>query len=188
MRPRRLERSVALRPWLATSSAIPSRLAATSLPLTPARSAPFNENSRRSTFDAAAECDWTADSGTYYYTTETYRDSNGKTRTRQVRHTRWRPAAGSVSHFFDDQPVPGTRGIDRKLLHRIQPFPTTDLVPYDTAFLSGFVVEHYQVVLIDAAKSAREAMDRQLYGMCAAAVPGDTHRNLQIHPLTGFDQ
>ena len=45
------------------------------------------------TFDAAAECDWTADSGTYYYTTETYRDSEGKRRTRQVRHTRWRPAA-----------------------------------------------------------------------------------------------
>ena len=28
---------------------------------------------------------------------------------------------------------------------------TTELVPYQTAFLSGFVVEHYQVVLFDAA-------------------------------------
>ena len=57
------------------------------------------------TFDAHAVCPWRADAGHYYYTTQTYRDRQGRTRTRQVRHTRWVPAAGEVRHFFDDEPV-----------------------------------------------------------------------------------
>jgi hypothetical protein len=65
----------------------------------------------------------------------------------------------------------------------VEPFPTTnELVPYDTAFLSGFVVEHYQVVLIDAAKQSQAQMHGKLVGLCAAQVPGDTQRNLQIAP------
>ena len=68
------------------------------------------------------------------------------------------------------------------MLRRIEPFPTSDLVPYDTAYLSGFVVEHYQVVLIDAARTARQSMDHRLERLCASEVPGDTYRNLQIQP------
>jgi hypothetical protein len=134
------------------------------------------------TFDARTRCPWTAESGTYYYTTQTYRDSKGRTRTRQVRHIRWRPAAGLVERFFDDEPIPASRGIDPGLLRGIEPFPAGELVPYDTGFLSGFVVEHYQVVLVDAARRSRESMTEQLRGMCAAQVPGDTYRNLQIQP------
>jgi hypothetical protein len=134
------------------------------------------------TFDAQVHCPWTAEAGHYYYTTETYRDSNGRTQTRRVRHVRWVPAAGVVDHFFDDEPVPGSQGIETDLLRRIEPFPTAELVPYDTAYLSGFVVEHYQVVLVDAARQARESMDGHLRSMCAARIPGDTYRNLQIYP------
>jgi hypothetical protein len=68
------------------------------------------------------------------------------------------------------------------LLHKIEPFPTNDLLPYDTAYLSGFVVEHYQVVLVDAAQSARERMDGMLRTLCSREVPGDTQRNLRIAP------
>ena len=134
------------------------------------------------TFDSQVECPWTADSGTYYYTTETYRDSKGNQRTRQKRHVRWRPASGEIQHFFDDQAVPGSRGLPIELLRKLEPFPSSDLGPYDTAYLSGFVVEHYQVVLIDAAQIARTSMDKQLKRLCAAEVPGDTHRNLRIEP------
>ncbi|MEZ5331723.1 MAG: hypothetical protein R2991_06650 [Thermoanaerobaculia bacterium] len=52
--------------------------------------------------------------------------------------------------------------MDLALLRAVEPFPTTDLVPYDTAYLSGFVVEHYRVVLIDAARRSREQMERRL--------------------------
>jgi hypothetical protein len=135
------------------------------------------------TFDAQAVCPWEAEAGHYYYTTETYRDSKGNQQTRQVRHVRWEPASGEVQHFFDDEPVPGTRGVSHGLLKQIEPFPTrTDLVPYDTAYLSGFVVEHYQIVLLDAAERSRQSMTEQLREMCAARIPGDTSRNLVIHP------
>lgn len=133
------------------------------------------------TFDAQAHCPWEAEAGHYYYTTETYREQ-GKTRIRQVRHVRWVPASGVVDHFFDDEPVPGTNGVSHALLRQIEPFRTSELVPYDTAFLSGFVVEHYQVVLFDAAQQSEEAMKEQLRSMCIAQIQGDTHRNLEIHP------
>lgn len=134
------------------------------------------------TFDARVRCRWTAEAGYYYYTTETFRDSQGRTRSRQVRHVRWEPASGQLEHFFDDEPVPGTQGVDVGLLKEVEPFPTQDLVPYDTAYLSGFVVEHYQVVLVEAAHRARESMLAQLRQMCAAQVPGDTQRHLRIYP------
>lgn len=135
------------------------------------------------TFDAHVICPWEADAGHYYYTTETYRDNQGRAQSRQVRHVRWEPAAGEVRHFFDDEPVPGTRGVSHALLAQVEPFPTAELVPYDTAFLSGFVVEQYQLVLLDASQQSEAAMTKQLYEMCAAQVPGDTYRNLNIHPV-----
>jgi hypothetical protein len=134
------------------------------------------------TFDAHAVCPWTAEAGHYYYTTETYRDNQGRPQTRQVRHVRWEPAAGEVRHFFDDEPIPGTHGVSQTLLEQVEPFPTPELVPYDKAYVSGFVVEHYQIVLVDAAQSAVDSMKRRLREMAASQVPGDTHRNLQIHP------
>jgi hypothetical protein len=134
------------------------------------------------TFDAQVHCLWWADAGYYYYTTETFRNNQGQTETRQVRHVRWEPASGAIDHFFDDDLVPGTRGVDAALLRAVEPFPTTELVPYDTAFLSGFVVEHYQVVLIDAAKRSQEQMHQKLMALCSSEVPGDTQRNLRIEP------
>ena len=134
------------------------------------------------TFDAKVVCPWEADAGHYYYTTETYRDNKGQMQTRQVRHVRWEPASGVVNHFFDDEPIPGTRGVNQSLLKQVEPFPTNELTPYDTSYLSGFVVEHYQVVLLEAAQASEAAMHQKLEAMCASEVPGDTYRNLVIHP------
>jgi Zn finger protein HypA/HybF involved in hydrogenase expression len=134
------------------------------------------------TFDAQVVCPWDAEAGHYYYTTETYQEG-GRTRTRQVRHVRWVPASGEIQHFFDDEPIPGTRGVSHTLLKQVEPFPTQELRPYDRAYLSGFVVEQYQIVLFDAAQSSQEAMAIKLQAMAAAQIPGDTYRNLQIHPV-----
>ncbi len=133
------------------------------------------------TFDAHAECPWEAEAGHYYYETETF-FQNGRRQTRQVRKTRWVPASGHVQHFFDDEPVPGTHGVSHELLKQVEPFPTRDVKPYDKAFVAGFVVEHYQIVLFDAARRSQESMTEQLTSMCASQVPGDTYRNLRIHP------
>ena len=132
------------------------------------------------TFDAQAHADWTAEAGYHYYETENYEDSNGKTQTRQVQQTRWQYASGVLDHFFDDALVAASRGVPSDLLEKVEPFPTTDLVPYNTAFLSGWVVEQYQIDLIAAAERSRDLMQRQLEAMCSREVPGDTQRNLQV--------
>ena len=132
------------------------------------------------TFDAQVHADWTAESGYYYYVTETYQDSDGQTKTRQVQRIRWEPSAGALDHFFDDELVPASRGVQAAMLRRIEPFPTKELCPYQAGYLSGWVVERYQIDLVAAAKTAREEMDQATERLCAAQVPGDTHRNLQV--------
>ena len=132
------------------------------------------------TFDAQACAEWTAESGYYYYETETYTDSEGRTQTRRVQRTRWEPSAGSLHHFFDDELVSASRGVDAELLRKIEPFPTRELVPYDPGYLAGWIIEQYQIDLIAAAQNARNQMDRELEKMCDAEVPGDTHRSLDV--------
>ena len=133
------------------------------------------------TFDANVVCPWEAEAGYYYYVSVPH-TQNGRTVMRQERRVRWEPASGQIEHFFDDEPVPGTHGIDLDLLRQVEPFPTQELVPYDIAFLAGHVVEHYQVVLFDAAGASQNQMHAKLEQLCAAQIPGDTYRNLQIHP------
>jgi hypothetical protein len=132
------------------------------------------------TFDAQVAAQWTAEAGYYYYTTETYRDSKGNNQTRQVQHVRWEYASGALEHFFDDELVPASRGVPAELLRRVEPFPTKELAPYDAGYVSGWVVEQYQIDLVAAAQRSREAMDAGLRQLCTAQIPGDTHRNLEV--------
>lgn len=133
------------------------------------------------TFDAQVHAAWTALSGYYYYETESYTDAKGQRQTRQVRRTRWVPSAGELDHFFDDELVSASRGVDAGLLEGVEPFPTqTNLKPYNAGFLSGWVVERYQIDLLAAAQAARTRMDRELQQLCSREVPGDTQSNLQV--------
>jgi len=132
------------------------------------------------TFDARAHADWTAESGYHYYETETYRDANGNTQTRQVQRTRWEPSSGHLEHFFDDELVCASRAIHGNLLRQIEPFPTKKLLPYEPSYVAGWVVEQYQLDLIGAAQQSRQRMEQQVYSMCGSRVPGDTYRNLRV--------
>ena len=132
------------------------------------------------TFDAQVHADWEAESGYYYYETEYYTDANGKQQSRQVRKIRWQRSSGSVDHFFDDELVAASTGVQADLLRKVEPFPTKELIAYNAGYLSGWVVERYQIDLVAAAKHAREVMDGKMYSLCASEVPGDTHRNLDV--------
>ena len=133
------------------------------------------------TFDAKAHSDWTAESGYYYYEDESYRDTNGNLQTRKVQRTRWEPSAGNVDNFFDDELVCGSVGVNRELLRKIEPFPTTkELVPYDAGYIRGWIVERYQLDLGLAAQRSEALMDSEMQALCARQVPGDTHRNLSV--------
>jgi ribosomal protein S27E len=123
------------------------------------------------TFDAKADARWTAESGTSYYVRE-----GGK----NVRKVQWRPAAGELSHAFDDDLVCASVGVDASRLRKIEPFPTGSLVPFDPGYLSGWTVERYQIDLVTAAQRSRQQMMAALREMCARQVPGDTYRNLSV--------
>jgi ribosomal protein L37AE/L43A len=136
------------------------------------------------TFDSNAECPWSADSGRYYYVdVDAGTDSEGRRITQREQRVEWTPVSGHVSTWFDDILVSGSKGLDIELLKKIEPFPTKDLVSYDTRYVSGWQVEHYQVPLLQAAQAGFGAMEAMLREMCGKEVPGDTFRNLQISPV-----
>jgi hypothetical protein len=127
------------------------------------------------TFDAHVECPWEAEAGYHYYTT----DDKGN----REQHTRWEYASGHVSHFHDDLLVPASKGVHASLLAELEPFPTTTaLLPYDPGYLTGWVVEQYQIDLIEAAQNSRDRMTEIVRQECSNQVPGDTQRGLRIAP------
>lgn len=132
------------------------------------------------TFDAQVNADWEAEAGYHYYETEEYTDNNGNRQTRRIQRTRWEYARGHLDHFFDDELVPASHGIQPNHLRAVEPFPTNDLVPYDSKYLSGWVVERYQIDLVSAAQHSREQMERKVQALCGQQVPGDTYRNLRV--------
>ena len=123
------------------------------------------------TFDATVHASWTAEAGHYYY-----ENDNGK----RVQRVRWSPASGELDHVFDDELVPASTGVSATLLKKIEPFPTSTLIPYDPGYLAGWTVERYQIDLVGAAARSRAAMDAQVRQLCADDVPGDTQRNLEV--------
>ena len=133
------------------------------------------------TFDAQANAAWEAEAGYHYYETEETTDSQGNRQTRQIQRTRWEHASGRIDHFFDDELVPASLGVQANHLRAVEPFPTAELAPYDPAFLSGWVVERYQIDLVAAAQHSREQMEQKVQSMCRSAVPGDTQRNLRVN-------
>jgi Zn finger protein HypA/HybF involved in hydrogenase expression len=123
------------------------------------------------TFDAKAHAAWSAESGRYYVV----RQGN-----RNVRHVKWTPASGELSHVFDDQLVPASRGAGARWLRGVEPFPTSELIPYQPGYLAGWTVERYQIDLVEAASRSRQQMEATLRELSAAQVPGDTYRNLMV--------
>ena len=101
------------------------------------------------------------------------------------RRVRWTPASGSLSHVFDDELVCASRGVEPARLRAIEPFPTEALAPYDPGYVAGWVVERYQIDLVEAAALSRQRMDARLRELCARQVPGDTQRNLAVRAAYG---
>lgn len=135
------------------------------------------------TFDCNARSDWTADAGYYYYETEEYTDyEDGKPvrKSREVQKVRWEPAWGSHSAFYDDELVCASKGLSLELMNRIYPFNLSALTPYQPEFLSGWLAEEYDIDPTSGWELGKASINDQERSACAAEVPGDTHRNLNV--------
>jgi len=120
------------------------------------------------TFDAEVHCPWTAEAGYYHDRVETYRDARGVSQRRTVRQIEWRPRRGWSITASTTSRCGVARGRSRTPARR-RALPHGEVVPYDKALVQGFVVEHYQVVLVEAAQRARKQMEDTLSG---SAPPG----------------
>ena len=139
------------------------------------------------TYDTNTTSHYTGERGEHYYVTETYTDtdSQGKqvTRTRQVRHTRWYPASGTVARWFDDVLIPATTSLSVNRLEALNPWDLAELRPYDPAFLSGFRAQRYQVPLAQGFERVKLFTANVIQGDVRAHIGGDEQRihNVSTH-------
>ena len=128
------------------------------------------------TYDARTSTSYRGQRGEYYYETETYTDSEGKTQTRQVRKTRWYPASGWVSCAFDDLLICASRSLPDKLIRDLEPWDLAALTPYDPRYLSGFMAERAAVGLEEGFDSAKRMMIPTIESAFRRDIGGDTQR------------
>jgi len=131
------------------------------------------------TYDTNTHTDYTGQRGEYYYVTETYTTvENGKTvtRTRQVRKTRWYPAAGHVYNSFDDILVVASESLPRKYMKKLEPWDLEELAGYDDAFLSGFRSESYSINLEQGFEIACQYMEPTIEATIRRDIGGDEQR------------
>lgn len=128
------------------------------------------------TFDAQLSATYTGQRGEYYYTTETYRDSNGRTQTRQKRNTRWYPASGRISGFVDDTLIEASKQRAGRVPAKIARWNLKKLQPFSSGFLSGFVTEKYTIPLKEGHLKSKEEAHQIAQRWCYRDIGGDTQR------------
>lgn len=115
------------------------------------------------TFDAESLAHWRAQVG--HQVSDSYYDSSSKswkTRTKTV----WRWESGQVRRIFDDVLIPGTNSLSLVLLEHLQDFDTSQFVPYEPAYLAGFLAQAYDIQLDHAWTVARDMMREETRLKC----------------------
>jgi hypothetical protein len=138
------------------------------------------------TYDAGTYSTYTAEAGTYYYTTRTRTvTENGRTRTvtEQVRHIRWRWVSGTYAKAYDDLLINAASHMDARLVRRIEPFDLRELISYRPEYLAGFGAERYSIGLQHGWNNAKEIIRQDLRGDITHQIIADTIRNLSIQTM-----
>ncbi|MEU0080883.1 hypothetical protein [Micromonospora tulbaghiae] len=131
------------------------------------------------TFDARTVSDYRGQRGEHYYVTETYTvtvDGKQETRTRQVRHTRWHPAAGTVRRDFDDVLVPATTQLPTGQLDKLAPWPLAEVTAYHGDYLAGYQALRYDTEPEAGLTEAKARMAPVIERDCRSDIGGDEQR------------
>jgi len=128
------------------------------------------------TYDAQTNTHYRGQRGDYYYVTETYTDSQGKTQTRQVRKTRWSPRSGQVFVAFDDILICASKSLPIKLIEGLEPWDLGQLAPFDPGYLSGFMAERAVIGLEEGFDAAKHKMVPQIQSAIRSDIGGDTQQ------------
>lgn len=131
------------------------------------------------TYDTDTVSDYTGERGDYYYTTETYTETvNGQTetKTREVRHTAWSNASGTVECSFRDLLVPASKSLPEKTLNQLGPWKFNMLVKFDERYMSGFRSETYQLGPEDGFVKAEAQTVNTINSAIRSDIGGDEQR------------
>ena len=131
------------------------------------------------TYDSDTTTAYVGERGDYYYTTESYvttEQGRSVQRTRQVRHTRWSPASGTVWNSFDDILILASKSLPREYAGKLEPWDLNNLVPYTDEYLSGFRAESYQISLPEGFEEAKKAMAGVIQSSIRQEIGGDEQR------------
>lgn len=127
-------------------------------------------------FSASTTTSYTGQRGDYYYETVTRRDANGRTRTEQVRRTRWWPASGTVFVPFTDVLVAGSRSLPEPLIDTLEPWPLAQANIFDARYLAGFAAERIAVPIDSGLGRAKEKMEPAIRSAICNDIGGDEQR------------
>jgi hypothetical protein len=126
-------------------------------------------------YTGVARSQYAAQVGMYYYRTETYRDSNGKTRTRTKRETEWFSHQGSAVGRLQDHLVSASKGLPEQESNDLEPFDLGHALAFDRGLLAGWEAELPNIDFARADHTARQ----EVTGLESARIsrrllPGDT--------------
>lgn len=128
------------------------------------------------TYDTDTYSNYTGLRGEHYYVTESYRDSNGNTRTRQVQRTAWYPANGSVNNQFNDILICASHSLPKDLTNHLEPWDLNELTNYNDQFLAGFVTESYQTELKQGFDEAKVRVAPSIENSVRSDIGGDVQK------------
>lgn len=135
------------------------------------------------TYDTKTITNYSGMRGVYYYVTESYTDSEGKTQTRQVRRTNWFPTSGTVYNDFDDVLVVSSKSLPEKLANELEPWDLPELTAYNDKFLSGFITESYQIDLKTGFEKAKERIKPVITSSVNSDIGGDEQQIISMNPI-----
>jgi DNA-directed RNA polymerase subunit RPC12/RpoP len=128
------------------------------------------------TFDSDTTTMYHGQRGDYYYETESYTDSEGNDRTRQVRRIRWYPAYGTVQRVFDDILVPAVTRLPADRLTDLEPWDLPAVTRYRSEFLAGFQTLRYEVEPPEGFDLFKQSVQSTIEGDCRDDIGGDEQR------------
>jgi DNA-directed RNA polymerase subunit RPC12/RpoP len=128
------------------------------------------------TFDSETTTMYHGQRGDYYYTEESYTDSDGNRQTREVRNIRWYPAYGTVQRAFDDILVPAVNSLPADKLNDLEPWDMPEVTRYRAEYLAGFQTLRYEVEPPEGFERFKRSVHPTIERDCRDDIGGDEQR------------
>jgi len=138
------------------------------------------------TYDAQADSDWWGEAGHYYYVSVPRTVNQGGrmvTVQQQERRIRWESRSGHHAQFYDDVLICASTGLPERIVTKAYPFHLNALVPYNPAFLAGFLAEEYTLDPRVGWEKAKAQVTSNEQSECSKALDGDTQRALRVNTM-----